>query len=1089
MIKIIEGTLFSGAHEYIKGKIGENVTRGVRTYLIVPEQQTLNTESELAEYLPPSAPLHFEVTNFTRFSDTTARAVGGVKLPLCDRTTKRLIMWRALSNISRELTMTGGKEISSGLVDRALLAVMTFESYGTSAGELILAANRLDRDNARLVSKLTDGAKILTEYKRILGENYSDSADELEITRRTIEERGSFLSGAEFFIEGFTSFTEGQYRLISSLSRICSVSVALPLPKHKRDAFEYKEIAKTYRRLQADADEEGVEKKLIRTTDSIPCELIYECVNLLWQTGGKIHEEIEYTDEVSLYECATPYEECDFVASDIRRRILEGASFRDIAIITGNNEAYDGILDLSLSRYDIPYFASRSSAIESFLPIRLIYSALEVILGGWRMEDVIAYAKCTPSLISREECDIFELYVNMWGISGEAFYREGLWNMNPDGYTTRHSSDMGERLISINATRDRIIAPLRTLDERFGYAKCVKDYAEALYGFLLEISLYDMINAHRLELIALEEGERAYEYSKLSRSINSSLDTLVRVAGDSPISRDEFYSLLKVAFSGVSIGTLPLYYDTVSIGSADMIRLHDKKHIYIIGANRGIFPRSAADEGYLSDKDKSILSSLGLPITDERELAGAKEMFIFIRAMAYAEESVTISYSKKSASLGDLTPSDAVKRLIAISDKRISPIAPPKRAEAKIHNERSAIYEFPSLSGLEYEAVRALLYERGQGALLERLSSPIDLLNIDTGGEVITSAHEGPLALTQSRLDDFRACPLLYFLKYDLRLRSEDKAELDTRNVGTFIHAVLEDFFLRVRNENIPIDTIDEGMMRDMIRTASAKFVQSINDGNTELSRRDEVLIERLCRVSLPVVSEMCRELKGSLFVPTYFELKLEDNAEGRPSPARFYDEDGGEVSVYGTIDRVDTYKTDDELYVRVIDYKTGSKEFSPADLKEGKNLQMFLYLKAIVESDDKLFLRELGAHEGKAPLPASVIYIRCSVGKIKADSPSDVEAKLEKVNSRRGMILHDEAVISATGIPYSPARFNKNGSVNASYKDNVYTLEGWGDHMNTIGSFISATAKRIRRGDIRPTPDKKGACLYCHYRDICRIK
>ena len=85
MLRIIEGSLFGGAHEYITKKILENVTRGVRTYLIVPEQQTLTLEGELAERLPPSSPLYFEVSNFTRFSDTVARAVGGLSLPLCDK--------------------------------------------------------------------------------------------------------------------------------------------------------------------------------------------------------------------------------------------------------------------------------------------------------------------------------------------------------------------------------------------------------------------------------------------------------------------------------------------------------------------------------------------------------------------------------------------------------------------------------------------------------------------------------------------------------------------------------------------------------------------------------------------------------------------------------------------------------------------------------------------------------------------------------------------------------------------------------------------------------------------------------------------
>lgn len=1090
MLRIIEGSLFSGAHEYITEKILENVTRGVRTYLIVPEQQTLTLEGELTERLPPEAPLYFEVSNFTRFSDTVARAVGGLSLPLCDATTKKLIMWQVLARLKDELSLTRGREISSGIVDRALSLVMTLESFGVGVCELEAVIGRLGIDNARLISKLKDGAKILTEYKNSLHKTHSDSADELERTTRSIKERGEFLRGCKFYLEGFTSFTEGQYRLISALSLICEVSVALPLPKHKRDAFEYREVLRTYKRLLTDADKSGVQKSLISTTDNIKSEYIYECINELWRTNGRVNENIEYNGELTLYECYTPYEECDFVAADIRRKIEGGLSYRDIAIIAGSCEVYDGILDLSLSRYGIPHFTSNKRSIESYLPIRLIYSAIEAILSGYRREDVIAYVKCTPALISREECDIFELYTAMWSISGEGFLCDGVWNMNPDGYTTRHSSDMAERLLSINATRDRVIPPLRRLDREFSRAKTVKDFATALYNFILDVSLYDMIKEDRFSLMALSEGELAYEYGRLPEAINSALDTLVRVSGDTVTTPDGFLSQLKLVFSATAIGKLPLYYDTVSFGSADMIRLHDKKHIYIIGANRGVFPRGIKDEGYLTEKEKSLLSTLGLSLTDESEIASAKEMFFFIRAMSYAGESLTISYTKKTAGLGDTQPSDAVKRLIAITGEVVSPRSVPSFAKDKIFNEATALYELSHLDGEEYSAVRELLIEYGHSDFVDRVNMPIDLRDIETGGEELIRLHEGPLSLTQSRLDDYRACPLVYFLKYDLNLKSEERAELDSRNVGTFIHAVLESFFTRVKRENIAIKDIDDDLARQMIKDASRDFVRQINDGQEVLSRRDAVLIERLCRVSLPVVREMCLELRESMFVPTFFELKLESgNTPGKPSAAKFYDEDGGEVTVYGTVDRVDTYRTDDELYVRVIDYKTGSKEFSPSDIDEGKNLQMFLYLKAIVESEDKEFLSSLGAHEGKAPLPASVIYIRTSVGNVKASSPMAVEGALAKINSRTGMILDDERVLSATGTAYAPIKINKNGCVNASDMAKVYTRDGWDTLIGKIGEFISTTARRIRCGDIRPTPDKKGACQYCQYKDICRIK
>ena len=54
---------------------------------------------------------------------------------------------------------------------------------------------------------------------------------------------------------------------------------------------------------------------------------------------------------------------------------------------------------------------------------------------------------------------------------------------------------------------------------------------------------------------------------------------------------------------------------------------------------------------------------------------------------------------------------------------------------------------------------------------------------------------------------------------------------------------------------------------------------------------------------------------------------------------------DGSLVSLTGIIDRVNVLKKDGEVYVRVVDYKTGAKEFSVSDAKEGLNLQLLIYL------------------------------------------------------------------------------------------------------------------------------------------------
>ena len=56
-----------------------------------------------------------------------------------------------------------------------------------------------------------------------------------------------------------------------------------------------------------------------------------------------------------------------------------------------------------------------------------------------------------------------------------------------------------------------------------------------------------------------------------------------------------------------------------------------------------------------------------------------------------------------------------------------------------------------------------------------------------------------------------------------------------------------------------------------------------------------------------------------------------------------------------GSIDRVDIYNDENgKRYVRIVDYKTGGKDFDLASLYHGLNMQMLIYLLALVDTDNE---------------------------------------------------------------------------------------------------------------------------------------
>ena len=181
MIKIVEGGFFSAAHEIIKNEIRKLVEAEKKVYLIVPEQQTVIAEAEMTDALPKNAPLYFEATNFTRFANTVFRSLGGIGSEYCDKTHKALLMWRTLTELSTELTLTDGKrEINAGTVEKALGAIKEIESLSISTEELTQAEKKIPATEGRLSKKLSDLTKIATYYKKLLGEKYTDAGEDAE---------------------------------------------------------------------------------------------------------------------------------------------------------------------------------------------------------------------------------------------------------------------------------------------------------------------------------------------------------------------------------------------------------------------------------------------------------------------------------------------------------------------------------------------------------------------------------------------------------------------------------------------------------------------------------------------------------------------------------------------------------------------------------------------------------------------------------------------------------------------------------------------------------------------------------------------
>ncbi len=1098
MLTLIEGGFFGGGSDYIKSEIQRRAEGKARAYLIVPEQQTVLAEAEYTDLLPGDYPLYFEVTNFTRLCDTVARSLGGLAKESADSLRRALIIFRVLSELRPALRTFGAKETTPGTVTKTIAALRKLSALSLGEDALNEAKERLSEEHGgeRLTDKLYDLIAIKELYDKLLDESYSGAEDSLIRTARLIRECPECppFKACEIYIDGFTSFTEPQYMMISTLMSICDVTVNLTLPKAAKEAFEYTELRLAHDRLIREAGRAGHKVRLKHSETILDGSRLirYEICNNIWRSGAKIDNDcLQYSDSVQIYEAENPYEECDFIAADIKRQVMEGASYSDFAVIARDIKRYEGILSLSFEKAGIPLFVSKDESIDSYELIKLISSAYRISAYGFTRRDVISYAKCSLSGVERELVDELELYAQRWQIEGERFTDGIIWNMNPDGFSGRWRDDAEEVLLRINDTKEKITAPLIRFSALARECRNVREHARLLFGFVMSLECESALKKKAEELYKLGEGAAAAGIEKIYGLLMDSLDTVVEVLGEVEVDVQGFQNILKILFSEVSVGQIPSYIDEVQAGSADLARFVGKKHIYLIGVNQGLFPARVTEDGYFSDNEISRLKAAGLEIEPEGTRKSAMEYYYFCRATALSEDTLTILYPVLDSGFKPLMPSEAVKRiremLPSVKFTRLRDICTFDKSYSP-----SYALEHLSASGTDENSISEALIQCGYGPYIDLRKMPIKNVTVSLSRESIDKLYPGALYLTHTRLEGYSRCPMRYFCSSTLSLDEGMEAKWGTNNIGTFIHAVLENFFSILKERGRSVGELTDGEKKSLTDDAALKYIEQCFPDERGKSKRIEVLLSRLSKYSIPIVDSLCDEFSTSDFQPIFFECRIDEKKPDAPSPAVFKTDTGREVYIYGTIDRVDTYKSGENVYLRVVDYKTGKKSFSVHDLEKGENLQMFLYLKALCETEKPEFKKALGVEEGGRIIPAGVIYVKADISDVtlKGDEKNPEELIKDK-QKRLGMILNDGESLRAMNPKYLPISFNKDGSTSKRSLDKLYDEDGWIKIGQTINTAVEKITGRLLSGDISADPLKKQgakkACEYCKFKPICR--
>jgi ATP-dependent helicase/nuclease subunit B len=365
--------------------------------------------------------------------------------------------------------------------------------------------------------------------------------------------------------------------------------------------------------------------------------------------------------------------------------------------------------------------------------------------------------------------------------------------------------------------------------------------------------------------------------------------------------------------------------------------------------------------------------------------------------------------------------------------------------------------------------------------------------------------YPGNLALSQSRLEDFVHCAFGYHCKHVLKLQETRPAVIRPTDTGVFVHHILDRFFRAIRTETGIRTDIEDDEIEALADRIIGEYLAEIFGGKNRSEQQSSRLLDlfrRLKRSTMIVIRSLLEEFASSSFVPTFFELPISyATEENAIPPLSIRLEDGKNAYIIGRIDRVDTFKKGNDVYVRVVDYKTGSKTFSVKDLSLGLNMQMLLYLFAIWNNATPAVKEAMGIEADGRVLPAGVLYCSAKPPSLSLEHPLDSDAAQKELSGsmkRSGMLLYDEEILHAMdhseGMRFLPIKFGKDGAP-SSYTlraETLQTLEGFGEKMRVLSKRVEEIAKEIRLGNCSALPLKEkssqtDACRFCAMKAVCR--
>lgn len=510
----------------------------------------------------------------------------------------------------------------------------------------------------------------------------------------------------------------------------------------------------------------------------------------------------------------------------------------------------------------------------------------------------------------------------------------------------------------------------------------------------------------------------------------------INLEGHEPLSLKEYICLLQEMFSKKS-RFIKESYDSLYLLNYNQpySELLNIKYVYCLGLNETIIPQEFKNTQLLLNQEALAINYPTTYDALNKHQNNLKHLF------SSHHQKIVLSYALRDLNGGDLVISSIIQKLSKLFD-----ITQFKK-HTLIHQ---ALKEDYYLLGKQDES---LDYLNHQLLIYKQSHHQVQPLQINH--------QHNPLSA--SKLETYNQCPYKYYLQYMLKIDQLNDSKIQSNEIGTLVHHVLEKnhhYFNNYQAKNF--DHLKEDIhlsIQDYLNEHFQKKYQlTINQFFLKLIEDD----------LYNTIIVLAKQMQHGLFELSNCEERVYDHIQ--------------DIELKGFIDRVDLYQN----YLKVIDYKSSNKELNLNLACLGFNMQMLIYLEMLSKNKNydkgavlyfntkkRMLKSEISILEKQDPENFFKLY------KMDGYSVDENYLNIDHEIEKESDVI--QVKLKKDGSPYSNAKIISHDE-----------LEGI---LQEITLHIQALYQQMISGDIRIYPTRSdnskidmhiNPCRFCHYKAIC---